>query len=264
MNQPAQQQEVPGSQRAMDPVPDCGESSYAGSEKLSGKVAVITGGDSGIGRAVAIAFPREGADVVISYLSEHEDAQDTAQLVEATGRKALSISGDVSQADHCRDIVERTVREFGHLNVLVSNAAFQMSHSNLEEISDGEWEHTFVTNVSAMFYLVKAALPHIGRGRRRGAPQRTSAGSPHRRTVTEQEIGEGPIGGGRRLVGEAFLDQAVQEGLDRVELRSGRRNHDASVARSHQWEGARVPQGHSAGRSGCATWLPRRACRPGV
>jgi NAD(P)-dependent dehydrogenase (short-subunit alcohol dehydrogenase family) len=164
MNQPVQQQEVPGSQRVMDPVPDCGESSYEGSGKLSGKVAVITGGDSGIGRAVAIAFAREGADVVISYLSEHEDAKDTAQLVEAAGRKALLIPGDVSDADHCRDIVSRTVAEFGHVDLLISNAAFQMSHSDLEEISDAEWEHTFATNVSAMFYLVKAALPHMPPG----------------------------------------------------------------------------------------------------
>jgi len=164
MSQPAQQQEVPGHQRAMDPVPDCGEASYRGSGKLTDKVAIITGGDSGIGRAVAIAFAREGADVVISYLSEDEDAEETAHLVADAGRKALVISGDVSKANHCRDIVTRTMREFGHIDVLVSNAAFQMNHSDLEEISDDEWEHTFATNVSAMFYLVKAALPHLAPG----------------------------------------------------------------------------------------------------
>jgi NAD(P)-dependent dehydrogenase (short-subunit alcohol dehydrogenase family) len=164
MSQPAQQQEVPGDQRSMDPVPDCGEASYRGSGKLTDKVAIVTGGDSGIGRAVAIAFAREGADVVISYLSEDEDAAETAQLVADAGRKALLIPGDVSKADHCREIVTRTVRELGRIDVLVNNAAYQMSHSELEEISDEEWEHTFATNVSAMFYLVKAALPHLSPG----------------------------------------------------------------------------------------------------
>jgi NAD(P)-dependent dehydrogenase (short-subunit alcohol dehydrogenase family) len=164
MSQPAQQQEPPGTQLEMDPRPDCGESSYRGSGKLTGKVAVITGGDSGIGRAVAIAYAREGADVVISYLSEDEDAEDTARLVADAGREVLTISGDVSRAEHCREIVTRTVREFGRIDILVSNAAFQMSHSTLEEVSDEEWEHTFATNVSAMFYLVKAALPHMQPG----------------------------------------------------------------------------------------------------
>jgi NAD(P)-dependent dehydrogenase (short-subunit alcohol dehydrogenase family) len=164
MSQPAQQQEVPGTQSKMQPVPDCGEESYRGSGRLSGKVAVITGGDSGIGRAVAIAYAREGADVVISYLSEDEDAEDTARYVAQAGRKALVISGDVSEPQHCRDIVTRTMREFGRIDILVNNAAYQMSHSDLAEVSDDEWEHTFATNVSAMFYLVKAALPHLEPG----------------------------------------------------------------------------------------------------
>jgi len=164
MTQKPQQQEVPGVQSEMDPVPDCGEQSYRGAGKLTDKVAVITGGDSGIGRAVAIAYAREGADVVISYLSEHEDAKDTARYVEEAGRRAVLVSGDVSQAAHCREIVDTAVREFGRIDVLVSNAAFQMNHTELEEISDEEWEHTFATNVSAMFYLVKAALPHMPEG----------------------------------------------------------------------------------------------------
>lgn len=164
MSQPAQQQEVPGTQSKMQPVPDCGEESYQGSGRLRGKVAVITGGDSGIGRAVAIAYAREGADVVISYLSEDEDAEDTARYVAQAGRKAMVISGDVSDPQHCRDIVTRTVRELGRIDILVNNAAYQMSHSDLEEVSDDEWEHTFATNVSAMFYLVKAALPHLEPG----------------------------------------------------------------------------------------------------
>ena len=164
MSQPAQQQEVPGVQSKMDPVPDCGEESYKGSGKMTGKVAVITGGDSGIGRAVAIAYAREGADVVISYLSEDSDAKEVAQYVEDAGRKALLISGDVSAPQHCRDIIARTVEEFGRVDVLVNNAAFQMSHETLEEIPDDEWDYTFATNISAMFHLVKAALPHMQPG----------------------------------------------------------------------------------------------------
>ena len=164
MNQPAQQQTPPGVQSLMNPVPDCGEGSYVGTGRLTDKVAVITGGDSGIGRAVAIAYAREGADVVISYLSEHDDAKDTAQLIEEAGRKAVLIAGDVSRPEHCRQIIEQAVGEFGKIDILVSNAAYQMSHETLEEISDEEWEYTFATNVSAMFYLVKAALPHMGPG----------------------------------------------------------------------------------------------------
>jgi NAD(P)-dependent dehydrogenase (short-subunit alcohol dehydrogenase family) len=164
MSQKPQQQEVPGVQREMDPVPDCGEETYRGSGKLTDKVAVITGGDSGIGRAVAIAYAREGADVVISYLSEHEDAKDTARYVEEADRRAVLVSGDVSQAAHCREIVDTTVRELGRIDVLVNNAAYQMSHDDLDEISDEEWDYTFATNISAMFYLVKAALPHMQPG----------------------------------------------------------------------------------------------------
>jgi NAD(P)-dependent dehydrogenase (short-subunit alcohol dehydrogenase family) len=164
MSQPKQQQQPPGTQSQMRPVPDCGEQSYQGSGRLKDKVAIITGGDSGIGRAVAIAYAREGADVVISYLSEDDDAKDTASYVEDAGRTALMIRGDVSDADHCRDIVDRTVQELGGVDILVNNAAFQMNHEELEEISDDEWEHTFATNVSAMFYLVKASLPHMKPG----------------------------------------------------------------------------------------------------
>ncbi|MDQ3485180.1 MAG: SDR family oxidoreductase [Actinomycetota bacterium] len=164
MTQPAQEQEFPGTQKQMQPVPDCGEQSYIGAGKLDGRVAVITGGDSGIGRAVAIAYAREGADVVISYLSEDDDAEDTARHVADAGRRAVLIPGDVSRPAHCREIVDRTIREFDRIDILVSNAAYQMNHSELDEISDEEWEHTFATNVSAMFYLVKAAVPHMGPG----------------------------------------------------------------------------------------------------
>lgn len=164
MGQPAQQQDVPGVQSAMTPTPDCGEESYRGSGKLTGKAAVVTGGDSGIGRAVAIAFAREGADVLISYLNEDDDARETARYVEEAGRKAILVPGDLSESQHCRDIIDKAVQEFGKVDVIVSNAAYQMSHETLDEISEDEWEYTFKVNVAAMFHLVKAALPHMAPG----------------------------------------------------------------------------------------------------
>jgi NAD(P)-dependent dehydrogenase (short-subunit alcohol dehydrogenase family) len=164
MGQPKQQQDPPGVQSMMEPVPDCGEDSYRGSGKLTGKVAVITGGDSGIGRAVAIAYAREGADVVISYLSEDSDARDVAKYVEEAGRRVVLIPGDLSDAQHCRDVIARTVSEFGRVDVLVSNAAYQMNHDSIEDVPDDEWGFTFRTNVEAMFHLVKAALPHMSPG----------------------------------------------------------------------------------------------------
>jgi NAD(P)-dependent dehydrogenase (short-subunit alcohol dehydrogenase family) len=164
MSQPAQQQPVPGTQAKMTPRPDCGEDSYRGAGRLEGKVAVITGGDSGIGRAVAIAYAREGADVLISYLNEDEDAKDTAQLVEQAGRRAVLVPGDISRPQHCRDLIARAVSEFGKVDVLVANAAYQMTRTSLEDIPDDEWDYTFATNVSAMFHLCKAAVPHMGSG----------------------------------------------------------------------------------------------------
>jgi NAD(P)-dependent dehydrogenase (short-subunit alcohol dehydrogenase family) len=164
MGFPKQQQQVPGVQSVMDPVPDCGESSYRGSGRMTGKRAVITGGDSGIGRAVAIAFAREGADVLISYLNEDDDAAEVARLVEDAGRKCVLVSGDLADPEHCRAVIDRAAAEFGGIDVLVSNAAFQMTHSDLEEISDEEWDYTFRLNVGAYFYLVKAALPHMRPG----------------------------------------------------------------------------------------------------
>jgi NAD(P)-dependent dehydrogenase (short-subunit alcohol dehydrogenase family) len=154
----------PGSEQEMTPKPDHGEQSYVGSGRLRDKVAVITGGDSGIGKAVAIAYAREGADVVISYLNEQEDAEDTRKWVEDAGRKAVLIPGDVSDPAHCREIIDRTVQEFGRVDILVSNAAYQMTHETVEEISDEEFQYTLATNISAYFYLVKAALPHMSEG----------------------------------------------------------------------------------------------------
>ncbi|MGY2003036.1 SDR family oxidoreductase [Blastococcus sp. SYSU DS1024] len=162
--QPAQQQNVPGTLGEMTPKPDHGEESYQGSGRLTGKAAVITGGDSGIGRAVAIAFAREGADVLISYLNEHEDAQDTAKYVEQAGRKCVLVPGDISDRAHCKTIIPKAVEEFGRVDILVNNAAFQMSHDSLEEISDEEWDFTVATNLSAMFTLTKDAIPHMQPG----------------------------------------------------------------------------------------------------
>jgi NAD(P)-dependent dehydrogenase (short-subunit alcohol dehydrogenase family) len=164
MGFPEQQQEVPGVQSAMNPVPDCGENSYRGSGRLTGKRAVITGGDSGIGRAVAIAFAREGADVLIAYLNEDEDAAEVAGLLEDAGRRCVLLPGDLADPAHCRAVIDRAAAEFGGIDVLVSNAAFQMTHNNLGEISDEEWDYTFRLNVGAYFYLVKAALPYLGPG----------------------------------------------------------------------------------------------------
>ena len=164
MGFPEQQQTVPGLQSAMSPVPDCGEQSYRGSGRLEGKRAVVTGGDSGIGRAVAIAFAREGADVLVSYLDEHQDAEDVARLVQEAGRQCVLVSGDLSDPSHCRAVIERAVAEFGGIDILVSNAAYQMSHDNLEEISDEEWDYTFRLNVGAYFYLAKAAVAHMAPG----------------------------------------------------------------------------------------------------
>ena len=164
MPQPSQQQKPPGVTAVMDPTPDHGEESYVGSGRLIDKKAVITGADSGIGKAVAIAYAREGADVLISYLDEHEDARDTARWVEDAGRKAVLLAGDLTDSAHCREVIVTAVDQLGGVDVLVSNAAFQMTHESIEDISDEEWDHTLATNLSAMFHLVKAAVPHMQPG----------------------------------------------------------------------------------------------------
>jgi NAD(P)-dependent dehydrogenase (short-subunit alcohol dehydrogenase family) len=161
---PDQTQDVPGNEKDMNPQADHGEKTYQGSDKLKNKVAVITGGDSGIGRAVAIAFAREGADIAISYLSEDEDAKETAKWVEKAGKKALLIKGDISQESHCKEIINKTREELGSIDILVNNAAFQMTHEKLEDIPSDEWDYTFKTNIHAMFYLCKAAKPHLKPG----------------------------------------------------------------------------------------------------
>jgi NAD(P)-dependent dehydrogenase (short-subunit alcohol dehydrogenase family) len=159
-----QRQPMPGLTAKMKPVPDHGEDSYQGCNRLKDKRAIITGGDSGIGRAVAIAYAREGADVLISYLEEHADAEDTKRLVEAAGRKAVLMPGDIRDAEHCRKIIAKAVAELGGIDILVNNAAHQASFKELTDISDDEWELTFKVNIHAIFYLTKAAVPHMQPG----------------------------------------------------------------------------------------------------
>lgn len=163
---PKQEQQAPGVESQMQPAADHGEHSYQGSGKLKGKKAVITGGDSGIGRAVAIAFAREGADVLISYLdnAEDKDAEDTASLVRQAGQQAVLVKGDLREEAHCQSVIDQAVSAFGTIDILVNNAAFQMAHESLEEIPSAEWRRSFDTNITAMFYLCKAAEPHMKPG----------------------------------------------------------------------------------------------------
>jgi NAD(P)-dependent dehydrogenase (short-subunit alcohol dehydrogenase family) len=160
----SQRQPMPGLTADMSPVPDHGEKSYKGAGRLQGRKAVITGGDSGIGRAVALAYAREGADVLISYLDEEEDAKETQRLVVEAGRKAVLISGDIQHPAHCREIIHRAVSELGGVDILVNNAAHQASFKDIADISDEEWELTFKVNIHSMFYLIKAAVPHMKPG----------------------------------------------------------------------------------------------------
>jgi NAD(P)-dependent dehydrogenase (short-subunit alcohol dehydrogenase family) len=161
---PDQPQTEPGLESEMTRKPDYGENSYQGSNKLAGKSALITGGDSGIGRAIALAFAREGADVLISYLNEETDAQETVRIVEKEGRKCVAVAGDIQEESHCKQLIERAVAEFGKIDVLVNNAAFQMTRESLDEIDTEEFDRTMKTNIYAMFYLTKAAVPHMPPG----------------------------------------------------------------------------------------------------
>lgn len=161
---PQHQDHQPGTESDMTPRPRAEMDDYIGSGKLADKVAIITGGDSGIGRAVAIAYAREGADVLIAYLSEHEDANEVKALIEKEGRKAVLVSGDLADADHCRAVIKRAVDELGGIDVLVNNAAHQATFKDIADISDEEWEKTFKVNLHAMFYLTKAAVPHMSPG----------------------------------------------------------------------------------------------------
>ncbi|MGF6447971.1 glucose 1-dehydrogenase [Paraburkholderia youngii] len=159
-----QQDQTPGRTAGMNPQPDHGEKTYEGSGRLAGKAAIVTGGDSGIGRAVAIAFAREGADVLIAYLDEEDDARETARWVEDAGRKAVLVGGDIRDRQHCDAIVDKAIEAFGRLDVVVNNAAYQMSYPSLDAISDEEWDKTFDTNIGAMFRITRAAVRHMKPG----------------------------------------------------------------------------------------------------
>ena len=161
---PPQQQPIPGKTALMKPRPDHGEDSYRGADRLRDKKVLLTAGDSGIGRAVALAFAREGADLLISYLDEDDDAQETKRLVEEAGRQCVLAPGDIANPRHCRKLVDRAAAAFGQIDVLVNNAAHQMTFDSPDEISDEEWERTLAVNISAMFYLTKAALSHMPPG----------------------------------------------------------------------------------------------------
>ena len=178
---PQHQDQQPGSQKQMSPQPNTIPPGYQGSGKLRGKVALITGGDSGIGRAVAVAFAKEGADVAVVYLNEHEDAAETRRMVEQAGRKCLLMAGDIGDESFCQEAVRQAVSQLGHLEILVNNAAEQHPQKSIADISREQLERTFRTNIFAMFFMVKAALPHLKQGARiinttsvtayRGSPQ---------------------------------------------------------------------------------------------
>jgi NAD(P)-dependent dehydrogenase (short-subunit alcohol dehydrogenase family) len=159
-----QQQTWPGSDADLDPRADHGEQSYRGSGRLEGRRALITGGDSGIGRAVAIAFAREGADVAISYLSEDDDAAETVRWIEEAGRQALALPGDLTEPKACREVVKRTVEEFGGLDLLVNNLAAHWEEERLEDITDEQLDRTFRTNILSVFQVTREALEHLGKG----------------------------------------------------------------------------------------------------
>lgn len=161
---PEQEQEPVGLESEMEPRPDYGEESYRGSGKLQGKAAIITGGDSGIGRAVALAFAREGANVLISYLEEHSDARETVRIVEKEGRRCIPVAGDIGDEAHCQAIVERAIQEFGKLDILVNNAAYQDVIESIQEVTEEMLLHTYRANIFSMFYLCKAALSHMQPG----------------------------------------------------------------------------------------------------
>ncbi|MGN6325380.1 SDR family oxidoreductase [Pseudolysinimonas sp.] len=162
---PEQLQDEPGLQSGMEPLPDLGETSYRGTGRLTGRRALITGGDSGIGGAVAIAYAREGADVAISHLPEEQsDADRIVALIEEAGRHAVSLPGDITEAAFCRELVARAVDELGGLDILVNNAGKQVVAERLEDLSDEQFERTYRTNVFANFWITKAALPHLGPG----------------------------------------------------------------------------------------------------
>jgi Dehydrogenases with different specificities (related to short-chain alcohol dehydrogenases) len=208
--QPRQhQQRQPGRQHKMKPRPKAEDKKHRGSGKLRNKVAIITGGDSGIGRAVAIAFAKEGADVAIVYLEEHKDANETKRLVEQNGRRCLLVSGDVGQQDFCRKAVERTIKEFGKIDILVNNAAEQHPQESIQKITEKQLERTFRTNIYSFFFMTKAAMKYLSKG---GAIINTSSvtaykGSAH---LLDYSSTKGAITAFTRSLSQALADKRIR------------------------------------------------------
>jgi len=209
INQPPQHQSTqPGSEAEMDPPPQYIHPEYRGSAKLKGKVAIITGGDSGIGRAVAVHFATEGADVVINYLEEHEDAQATQALVEEAGGKCLNIAGDVGDEAFCRSLIQKTLDEFGRLDILVNNAGQQYPQDSIEDISQEQLEKTFRANIFSMFYTVKAALPHLEKGARIINTASVTAYKGNK-TLLDYSATKGAIVSYTRSLSEQLIDREI-------------------------------------------------------
>jgi NAD(P)-dependent dehydrogenase (short-subunit alcohol dehydrogenase family) len=206
---PPQQQEHPGVTGDMHPKPRDEMADYEGRGLLAGKVALITGGDSGIGRAVAIAFAKEGADCAIAYLSEDEDARHTAQLVERAGQRALCLPGDLQDERQCEQIVERTVSELGGLHVLVNNVAFQEPQDSLEAITTDQWERTFRTNIYSYFWVTRAALRHLPEG---GSIINTSSinGLRGNKTLIDYATTKGAINAFTYSLAQALVDRRIR------------------------------------------------------
>ena len=207
---PPQSQPKPGLDSEMTPKPRFQAPNYRGSDKLKGKVALITGGDSGIGKSVAVLYAREGADVAVVYLpSEQADAEETKSFVEAEGRKCLLIPGDVTNPKFCRDAVEKTVGTFGHLDILVNNAAFQERQDNVEDITDEQFDRTFRTNIYGYFYMARAALAHLPKG---GVIVNTGSitGLEGNKTLIDYASTKGAIHAFTKSLAQSLIDRGIR------------------------------------------------------
>lgn len=206
---PQRQERQPGIEAEMTPPPQSKERHYKGCGKLLGKAALITGGDSGIGRAVAIAYAKEGADVAISYLSEHQDAEETRRLIEKEGRRCITLAGDIGEEAFCRRIVDETVKAFGRLDILVNNAGEQHPQEGLEKISAEQLERTFRTNIFSYFFVTKAALPHLREGSAiiNTASVTAYKGSPH---LLDYSATKGAIVAFTRSLSQALIERGIR------------------------------------------------------